>query len=114
MSMLTTTIVGEDPSTWLCWRSRPITGGGFVVVVYTPMSMCAVSKRSGESNLGPLPGSKKPAQTHPILTFGCDVKMTLYQADLSPYAARVRIQLRAKGIEEKVRFTLPPGGMNPE
>ena len=30
--------------------------------------------------------------------------MTLYQADLSPYAARVRIQLRAKGIEDKVDF----------
>ncbi|MGH0037994.1 MAG: glutathione S-transferase family protein [Myxococcota bacterium] len=38
--------------------------------------------------------------------------MTLYQADLSPYAARVRIQLRAKGIEEKVKLELPPGGMS--
>jgi len=38
--------------------------------------------------------------------------MTLYQADLSPYAARVRIQLRAKGIEDEVKFELPPGGMS--
>ena len=38
--------------------------------------------------------------------------MTLYQADLSPYAARVRIQLRAKGIEDEVKLELPPGGMS--
>lgn len=38
--------------------------------------------------------------------------MTLYQADLSPYAARVRIQLRAKGIEENVKYELPPGGVS--
>jgi len=40
------------------------------------------------------------------------MEMTLYQADLSPYAARVRIQLSTKGIEEKVRLVLPPGGMS--
>lgn len=38
--------------------------------------------------------------------------MTLYQADLSPYAARVRIQLRVKGIEDEVQLELPPGGMS--
>lgn len=35
---------------------------------------------------------------------------TLYQADLSPFAARIRIQLRAKGIED-FDFALPPGGL---
>ncbi len=40
------------------------------------------------------------------------MNMTLYQADLSPYAARVRIQLRAKGIEDEVNLELPPGGMS--
>ncbi len=36
--------------------------------------------------------------------------MTLYQADISPYAARIRIQIRAKGIEKTVNLVLPPGG----
>lgn len=36
--------------------------------------------------------------------------MKLYQADLSPFAARVRIQLRAKGISE-IEFAEPPGGL---
>lgn len=34
----------------------------------------------------------------------------LYQANLSPFAARIRIQLRAKGIED-FDFVLPPGGL---
>lgn len=34
---------------------------------------------------------------------------TLYQANLSPFAARIRIQLRAKGIDG-FDFVLPPAG----
>ena len=34
----------------------------------------------------------------------------LYQANLSPFAARIRIQLRAKGIDG-FDFVLPPGGL---
>lgn len=33
----------------------------------------------------------------------------LYQADLSPFSARIRIQLRAKGRED-FDFVLPPRG----
>ncbi|MGA1370709.1 MAG: glutathione S-transferase family protein [Pseudomonadales bacterium] len=35
--------------------------------------------------------------------------MTFYQSDLSPFAARVRIQMRAKGIED-IAIEKPPGG----
>lgn len=34
--------------------------------------------------------------------------MTLYNADLSPYASRNRLQIRAKGIESKFAFTARP------
>jgi glutathione S-transferase len=36
--------------------------------------------------------------------------MKLYQANLSPFAARVRIQLRAKGLED-IELVEPPGGL---
>lgn len=39
--------------------------------------------------------------------------MKLYQANLSPFAARVRIQIKAKGISE-IEFAEPPGGLGSE
>ena len=38
--------------------------------------------------------------------------MKLYQADLSPFAARVRIQLKAKGITE-IEFAEPQRAVTP-
>ncbi|MEZ5559716.1 MAG: glutathione S-transferase family protein [Pseudomonadales bacterium] len=38
--------------------------------------------------------------------------MKLYQADLSPFASRVRMQVYAKGLDhEAITLELPPGGM---
>ncbi|MFP4518863.1 MAG: glutathione S-transferase family protein [Oceanicaulis sp.] len=36
---------------------------------------------------------------------------TLYNADLSPYAARVRLAVYWKGLEEEIAFEAPPGGL---
>ena len=36
---------------------------------------------------------------------------TLYNADLSPYAARVRLALRWKGLNDTVTLADPPGGL---
>ena len=35
----------------------------------------------------------------------------LYNADLSPYAARVRLAVYWKGLEDEIRFEAPPGGL---
>jgi glutathione S-transferase len=36
---------------------------------------------------------------------------TLYNADLSPYAARVRLAIFWKGLEDQIAFEAPPGGL---
>jgi glutathione S-transferase len=36
--------------------------------------------------------------------------MTLYNSDLSPYAARIRMQVRAKGLEREIVITGKPEG----
>ena len=38
----------------------------------------------------------------------------LYSADLSPYAARVRLAVYWKGLENRVAFDAPPGGLKSE
>ncbi|MGJ3232394.1 MAG: glutathione S-transferase family protein [Oceanicaulis sp.] len=39
---------------------------------------------------------------------------TLYNADLSPYAARVRLAVYWKGLEDRIAFEAPPGGLKSE
>lgn len=39
---------------------------------------------------------------------------TLYNADLSPYAARVRLAVYWKGLEDQIAFEAPPGGLKSE
>ncbi|MEQ8406163.1 MAG: glutathione S-transferase family protein [Oceanicaulis sp.] len=39
---------------------------------------------------------------------------TLYNADLSPYAARVRLAIYWKGLEDQIAFEAPPGGLKSE
>ncbi len=39
--------------------------------------------------------------------------MKLYSGDLSPYSARVRMQIYAKGLDDKITLERPPGFMTP-